>query len=198
MSFTLYPYYLRQIWWRYVLPERVKRVGVSVGKRVRCYGMPLIFKTSDSAITLGDDVTLCSVSEMTALGINHPVILRTLRPAAVILIGNGTGMSGGVICAAVRVEIGQRCLIGANVTIVDTDFHTISPLGRHDDSNLEQVAVSPVIIEDDVFIGAGVTILKGVRIGKNSVVGGGSVVTHNIPPDSVVAGNPARMLRGVF
>ena len=61
---------------------------------------------------------------------NHPVVLRTLRPGAETIIGKGVGMSGTSICAAVRVVIGDRCRIGVNVTIVDTDFHSLDPIIR--------------------------------------------------------------------
>lgn len=177
------------------MPKLVKVKGVGVGKRVRFYGMPVVSMAINSKIHIGDYSKLCSISEMTALGVNHPVVLRTITPGAQLIIGSNTGISGGSICAGMSVEIGSRCLIGANVTIADTDFHTMNPVGRYDDRNLQDVAVSPIVIEDDVFIGSGSTILKGVRIGRNSVIGANSVVTKNIPSDSIAAGNPARVLK---
>jgi acetyltransferase-like isoleucine patch superfamily enzyme len=84
------------------------------------------------------------------------------------------------------------------VTIVDTDFHALDPYvegGRMSNNDPKNVAAAPVIVEDNVFVGANSIILKGVTIGENSVIGAGSVVTRSIPANVIAAGNPARMLR---
>jgi acetyltransferase-like isoleucine patch superfamily enzyme len=101
-------------------------------------------------------------------------------------------MSGTTICAAVRVVIGDRCKIGANVTIVDTDFHSLDPSIRSSSEDARSAKAKPVEIGNDVFIGGGCYILKGVKIGDRAVIGAASVVTHDVPPDMIVAGNPAR------
>lgn len=189
------PHFLRVIWWRFVLPRRVKWLGVRAARSVQFYGMPIISIEQGSRIEIGERTVICSNSAMTALGVNHPVVLRTLRSGAEILIGSNTGMSGGTICAATRVEIGNECLFGANVTIADTDFHALNPVGRRYNSNPLEIGAMPITIEDNVFIGTGTMVLKGVRIGKNSVVGAGSVVTKDVPPNSIAAGSPAKILR---
>lgn len=191
---TFYSYYLYQVWYRFVLPRVVRFNGVDVGSGVRFYGSPIISKATGSTIRVGDRSKFCSVAKMAPLGVNHAVVLRTLKPGATLTVGRDTGMSGGAVCAAVKVDIGNQCLIGANVTITDTDFHTINPIGRYDDRNLSDVATAPVVIEDNVFIGMNAIILKGVRVGRNSIVGAGAVVTKDVPPDSIVGGNPARLL----
>jgi len=121
-----------------------------------------------------------------------------------------------------RVEIGDRCYIGASllvchtsiriesdaiiswgVTIVDHDSHSLDWEHRSSDildwhenrKNWDHVKIRPVHIEEKVWIGFGVSILKGVRIGACSVVAAGSVVTKDVPPYSLVAGNPARVVR---
>jgi acetyltransferase-like isoleucine patch superfamily enzyme len=193
-----YPYYISKLWGWYILPRYLRLYGISVGSRVQFYGMPIVTKFDASKIEVGDDCVICSRSDSTDLGVNHPVILRTLRKGAEIVIGSHTGISGGSICAAVRVEIGRECLIGANVTIVDTDFHPLKSDSRRYNTNQEEIAASAIYIEDNVFIGAGVIILKGVRIGKNSVIGACAVVTKNIPNNSVVAGNPAIIINKVI
>jgi acetyltransferase-like isoleucine patch superfamily enzyme len=111
---------------------------------------------------------------------------------AEIQIGDDTGMSGTTVCAMTSVIIGRGCLIGADVMIVDTDFHPIAPEGRR--YSAEGVTSAPVRIGDNVFIGARTIVLKGVTIGDNTVIGAGSVVTKNLPANVVAAGNPARVL----
>jgi len=104
-------------------------------------------------------------------------------------------MTGGTLCAAERIEIGDHVTIGANVTVVDSDFHPIDPVRRLTHPNDGQT--SPVFIENNVFIGMNSLILKGVKIGEGSVIGAGSVVTKDVPPGVIAAGNPARVINGV-
>jgi acetyltransferase-like isoleucine patch superfamily enzyme len=103
-------------------------------------------------------------------------------------------MSGATICAAISIQIGSKCLLGADVQIFDTDFHKISADNRRHDDNPEHISASPIIIEDNVFIGAGSKIMKGVRIGRNSVIGAGSIVNKDIPANSIAAGVPAKVI----
>lgn len=197
LSFHLYPYYVKKFLGKYIFPRAMVRAGVKVGARIQLYGMPIVSMSGGSEIVIGGDCVLCSRSDMTDLGVNHPIILRTLRSGACIAIGDHTGISGGSICAATRIEIGSECLLGANVTISDTDFHPVTPVGRRYNIDWKDIAAAPVIIEDNVFIGTGAVILKGVRIGKNSVIGAGAVVTKSIPANSIAAGNPAKVIRSV-
>lgn len=87
--------------------------------------------------------------------------------------------------------IGARCLIGDAVLIMDSDFHDLSAEGRHS----QPTTPAPVVLEDNVFIGSRVIILKGVTIGKDSVIGAGSVVVRSIPPGVIAGGNPAKVIR---
>ena len=195
LAFKRYPEFARLVWWRAFTPLFVKRLGVQIGQNVSFLGMPIVSMAPNSQIRLGDRVSLCSVSEFTALGVNHPVVLRTLRPNAKIEIGDDTGISGASICAASKIQIGKQCLFGANVIVVDNDFHAIEPKNRRSNTNSVDISASPVTIADNVFIGSGSIILKGISIGKNSVIGAGSVVTKDVPENVIVAGNPARILR---
>ena len=120
------------------------------------------------------------------------VRLQARAKDAVIEVGAGTSISNNAqVIAESRVSIGARCLIGDGVLIVDSDFHDLSPAGRHDQPPL----TSPVRIEDNVFIGSRTIILKGVTIGKDSVIGAGSVVVRPIPAGVIAAGNPAKVIR---
>lgn len=187
--------YLRVRWWGLVEPIYARSQGVVVGNNVRFYGRPIIFLAPNSTIEIGEKCVICSAPEMTALGVNHPVVLRTIDTEASIHIGENTGISGATIVAAKHIRIGRECLIGANVTIVDTDFHTIAPLNRRLNSNKTEIGSAPIEIEDNVFIGMNSVILKGVKIGANSVVGAGSIVAKDVPRNAVVAGNPAKIIR---
>ncbi len=82
-------------------------------------------------------------------------------------------------------------MVGANSCIYDTDWHPVDPARR---ATGEAGASIPVIIEDDVWLGANVVVLKGVTIGAGSIIAANSVVTKSIPPGVVAGGTPARPL----
>ena len=188
-----YPRYF--VDWCYVpclLAFRWRGQGLILGNRVVCYGAPIVSLAPRSRIHIGDHCVLCSRSTQTALGVNHPVVLRTLRPGAEIRIGEKVGMSGTTICAAECVVIGDRCMIGANVTIVDTDFHSLDPDIRSSPEDALAAKTKAVEIGKDVFVGYGSIILKGVKIGDRAVIGAASVVTRDVPAGMIVTGNPAR------
>ena len=193
-----YPAYIKMLWYRYWLPYKISRKGIRLQGRVYFLGWPIINLAPDSTIEIDTDSNLCSLSQYTALGVSHPVIIRTLRAGALVKIGKGVRMSGTTICATKRIVIGNNVCIGANVTIVDTDFHSLDPNIRKSPMDAKEASVSAVEIEEDVFIGAGCFILKGVRIGRGSIVGAGSVVTKSCPAFSVIAGNPAVPINSVY
>lgn len=167
--------------------------GISWGRGWRFHGVPIIQKHRQGLIKIGDCLSLRSTVRSNPLGPNHPVILSAYVKDAQLMIGNHFAMSGGSICCADRITIGDNVALGANTTVVDTDFHPLSPAQRHAHQNAGQTA--PVIIEDDAFIGMNCLILKGVTIGCGSVIGAGSVVTRSIPPGVIAAGNPAKVIR---
>ena len=171
-----------------------RRQGMILGRGIVWHGVPIVSLSPQSAIRIGDHCVICSRSNKTALGVNHPVVLRTLQPGAELRIGNRVRMSGTTICAAERVVVGDRCLIGANVTIVDTDFHSLDASIRSTPEDSRSARTNAVEIGKGVFIGGGSYILKGVRIGDRAVIGAASVVTRDVPADAIVAGNPARKI----
>jgi acetyltransferase-like isoleucine patch superfamily enzyme len=179
---------------RYRGKSTLRQAGVVLSGDINAIGEPIVEAFPDSKIILGRDVTLVSLSFATALGVNHPVVLRTFASGARITIGDRVGISGGSICAARRVEIGNDTLLGANVTIADTDFHSLYPAYRSGHTH-PTVGIAEVLIGKRVLIGTNSIVLKGVTIGDNSVIGAGSVVTRSIPPNSIAAGNPCRVIR---
>lgn len=184
----------QKIWWKLASRLIFFIQSVETHGKFTCYGTPIITAVKGSSIKIGRNVTLCSDSRYTALGVSRKVILRTLGPEARLQIGAETGLSGVTICAYESVNIGERCLLGADVAIFDTDFHPINPNGRRY-KGPSQASSAKVDIGDDVFIGARSIILKGVEIGSGSVIAAGSVVTKNIPANSIAAGNPAKVIR---
>ena len=134
-------------------------------------------------IVIGDNV----ISD----GGPHPVTLFTHSPEAEIHIGNNVFLNGSRFGCTQRIEVGDDCILG-DCRIFDTDMHSIWP-DRH--SKEAVVATAPVKIEKNVWIGAASLILKGVTIGENSVIGAGSVVVRDVPPNCVAAGNPARVVK---
>jgi acetyltransferase-like isoleucine patch superfamily enzyme len=167
--------------------------GISWGKGWYFYGIPILQRHHRSTMRFGSNLNLRSTVRSNPLGPNHPVILCTWQAGAVLEIGENFGMTGGTLCAAERITIGNNVNIGANSTVIDTDFHPLDPEVRRQSPQGAQT--KPITIEDEVFIGMNCLILKGVTIGRCSVVGAGSVVTRDVPPSVIVAGNPAEVLR---
>ncbi len=123
-----------------------------------------------------------------------------------IIIGNDVYIGDGCILSARNeIEIGDNVLIAHMVSIFDNDSHPMNYLERrvHFRSIIRQQSAneykynilnSKVTIEDDVWLGLNSIILKGVTVGKGAVVGAGSVITKDVSPYTVVAGNPARVI----
>jgi len=163
------------------------------GSDWRFYGIPIIQKHRRSQMSFGPGMRLRSALRSNPLGPNHPVMLCTWQEGARLDIGADFFMTGGTLCAAERIVIGNHVSVGANTCIIDTDFHPLDPDLRR--IRPADAKTAPVVIEDNAFIGLNCLVLKGVTIGHDSVVGAGSVVTRDVPPRVVVAGNPARVVR---
>ncbi len=121
-------------------------------------------------------------------------------------IGDFTLLNGALVMAEEKIEIGSHCLVSWNVGIADSDFHPLDPAQRLIDAQAiapffkdrpprPKLKTAPVKICDNVWIGMHSLILKGVTIGENSVVAAGAIVTKSVPPNSVVAGNPAVVVK---
>lgn len=156
---------------------------VAVGSGFRMEQLPYI--TGRGRITIGHCVRLSGKS---SIGFSNKA---GLNPS--ISIGDGSFV--GHDCAfgiASSIIIGQHCLLAGGVRVRDFDGHAMDAAHRREGRPTPPEGIKPVVIGDDVWIGADVVILKGVTIGDRAVVGAGAVVTRDVPPDTVVAGNPAR------
>jgi len=125
------------------------------------------------------------------------------RQAGEVSIGDRSFLGASTIVCAEGITIGNDVLVSWGCTIIDHDSHSTRWSERAGDvlnwysrrKDWKHVKRARVYIEDRVWIGFNSIVLKGVTIGKGSVVGAGSVVTGNVPPYSLYAGNPARMIR---
>ena len=124
--------------------------------------------------------------------LNGYIHIEARSPEAEIIIGNGVWINNNAVMIAERsrIEIGDNTLIGAELMIFDSNFHDLDPNRRM--SGMHETATT--LIGKNVFIGARVTVLKGVSVGENSVIASGSVVTRDVPKNSIVAGVPARVI----
>lgn len=166
---------LRAVWW-----------GIRLGKGARFYGRAVFRRLPGSEINIGRNAVFNSSHTSNLIGVYSPCIVSTLSREAEIKIGDNCGFSGTVIAAALKVELGSNVRCGANTLITDTDWH-------HGDTRVGEDA--PVMIDDNVWLGYGVKVLKGVHIGRNSVVGAGSIVTRDIPDNAIAAGNPCKVIK---
>jgi len=116
---------------------------------------------------------------------------------SIIEIGERTKINNdfSIIANNTQIKIGSDCDIGVGFKCIDSDFHGIKLEDRH---NEEKVVNKPVTIGDKCFIGDNVTVLKGVTLGENCIVGVGSVVTKSFEANSIIAGNPAHLIKNIL
>jgi acetyltransferase-like isoleucine patch superfamily enzyme len=157
----------------------------SVGRGLRMERLPYI--NGRGKIVLGDYVELSGKSTF--------MFGNRWNDAPEVWIDDNSFIGHGCsFAAAGSIRIGKHCLLAGGVSISDYDGHPTDAMLRRT-SPVPPEAIKPVVIGDDVWIGASATILKGVTIGDRSIVGAGAVVTRSVPPDVIVAGNPARVVK---
>lgn len=169
-----------------------KKKGVVFGKHFNVFNR--VYLRGAGTIIIGDCFTFTSGDSINPISRNLQGCINTVKKG-VIKIGNNVGISSATLWAQKSIEIGNHVNIGANCLLIDNDAHPINYLERRYPPTENNVSASPIVIEDDVWIGANCIILKGVTIGARSIVGAGSVVTQSIPCDSIAAGNPAKVVK---
>ncbi|MDQ3706109.1 MAG: acyltransferase [Chloroflexota bacterium] len=121
-------------------------------------------------------------------------VFITYQPETRITVGDGARISGMAAMSHSSITVGPRCMV-ASVIMVDTDFHNTDPVLRHDPD--APFAVAPIELKENVWVAGQTAILKGVTIGENSIVAFRAVVTKDVPANSIVAGNPARVVKEI-
>lgn len=164
-------------------------------KNFKTNGIPYIMVSRGGFFKIGEDFIINNGLDGNPIGRPQKCVFFINREANLI-IGNNVGMSSTAIVCHNRIEIGNYVKIGGNVVIYDTDFHSLNPKDRLDRiKDVSNAKTKPIIIGNNVFIGAHSTILKGVTIGDNSIVGACSVVTKDIPANEIWGGNPAKCIK---
>lgn len=190
---------MKQMIWRFIDALQVPRNvlwcflhGFRSDVSWRFYGLPWVRRGGrGSIIKIGRRFAAVSRISNNSFGIIQRVVIRTVGHGAQIVIGDDVGVSGCTISAGKSITIGNHVLVGSGAVITDGDAHPVDPVERRKGLPGSR---SAVCIEDDVFIGARAIILKGVTIGRGSVIGAGAVVAKSIPPYSIAVGNPARII----
>ena len=168
--------------------------GVKHGKKLKLRGNAFIYNHRGASIALGDNVTVNSSFFSNLAGLYQRSVIVTRRAGASIKIGNNVGMSGVTMYARVGITVGDNTLIGANTKILDNDFHPLDVQSRNANDQAA-IACKEVVIGNNCFIGCNAIILKGTVLGDGCVVGAGSVVSGEFPANSVLAGNPAKIIK---
>jgi len=153
-----------------------------------------IYVDNKGSIAIGHNFQANSGVDYNPIGGDTILRLITVNENAKIIIGDDVGISNSTILAWEKIEIGNKVMMGGGVKIWDTNFHSLHPILRTTAPDTD-VKTAPIKIDDYAFIGAGSIILKGVHIGKNSIIAAGSVVVKSIPANVIAGGNPCKVIR---
>jgi acetyltransferase-like isoleucine patch superfamily enzyme len=184
--------------WRNLL--LFKFLGFQTGNHFRGLGkICLKISKNHGSLKIGHHFILQAGGFRNAISRNAMACIQVDENANLI-IGNHVRMSDVVIWARMSIEIGDFVTIGADTIIMDSNAHPLDWSDRRRECVDEQetkkkIKHQPVIIENDVFIGARCIIGKGVEIGKRSIIAAGSVVVSDIPADVTAGGNPCKVIR---
>lgn len=172
------------------------RKHISYPKSLKIYGRIRLACNSTSEIEFGENVLIRSGWKENPAGGGTTRTLLCVGSNGKLKIGSNSGISNSTIVCQSEIMIGKEVNIGVNCVIYDTDHHSVEYTDRI--QNLDsRIKVAPVIIDDGAWIGGHCIILKGVHIGKRSVIAAGSVVCKSVPDDELWGGNPARYIKKI-
>ncbi len=193
MKNNFHPHYLHigclhwsRMFWKVMNYVSARWWKVEIGRGCRFRGKAVFRNLPGSVIRIGDGCAFNSSHRSNLIGIYSPCMFSTLVRGAKIDIDDNCGFSGTVIGCAKSITLGKNVRCGANTLITDTDWHHGDPRTGED---------KPIVIEDNVWLGYGVKVLKGVTIGENSLIGAGSIVTKSIPANCIAVGNPCKVIK---
>lgn len=174
----------------------LKIKNVTYGKKLLIIGGIILDIFPESKVIIKDNVSIISdPKRCSASTLYSKTKLKTFSPSSTIIIGEGTGLNGTSITSrSKKITIGKNCMFAPNTIIVDSDFHIPWP-PKNRNIYLGCERDNDIIIGDNCWVGMNTIILKGVKIGENSVIGAGSIVNKDIPPNSLAAGNPAKIIK---
>ena len=179
----------------------MKATKVRYGRGLILKGVPVIFNKGGAELTIGDNCVIKSSFLSNLVGLYSRTVIVTRRPGAFIRIGSNVGISGATIYARKGITIGDNTAIGGNCKILDNDFHPLDWETRNrclrdpNGGDADVVPAREIVIGKNCFIGCNTIILKGTVLGDGCVVGAGAVVAGRFEPGSVIAGNPAKVIR---
>lgn len=185
---------IKILFYRYWNRLLFSMAGVDYKENMRVFNRFYLSVTPSSKVKIGKNFVFAS-------GDNINRISRNIRgcicagPNATVTIGDNVGISASSIRAKESITIKDHVKIGADCILLDTDSHNVDYMIRRSAEDYGSSKSAPIVIEEDVLIGTRCIILKGVTIGARSIIGAGSVVTKSIPPDSIAAGNPCKVIR---
>lgn len=158
-------------------------------------GTPYVIVNNNSKCIIGDGFKINNTIASNPIGRNQKCIL-SVNNKGVLKIGTNVGMSATAIACMHKITIGNNVNFGGGSCIYDSDYHPLNAETRLKRDNFF-TQHAPVSIKNNVFVGANCTILKGVSIGENSIIGACSVVTKDVPANEIWAGNPAKFLKKI-
>ena len=178
--------------------------NIKYGKNFRVFNDLYLKSHVGALVQIGNNCTIMSGAGLNPLSRNIKTCIYVGKKAT-LKLGNDVGISSSTLWVKESVSIGNSVAIGADCIIMDTDAHNLDWKIRCSEETNEYgesvdmvtAASAPIVIEDNVLVGARCIILKGVTIGARSIIGSGSIVTKDIPSDCIAAGNPCKVIKSI-